>query len=111
MIKFTSLSSSSILHNEISCLPPDPEIRVLDFGRMKNPDMATTVARQRGLAKAAAADQLDRAIHQIIKALRHGRPAHLPGLGTIEPGKPWTFRPDPAVIGKPAVKTRPGTSR
>lgn len=77
---------------------------------MKKSDLTNAAARQRGRGKADAADQLDRAIHRIIKALRLGRPAHLPGLGTLEPGKRWTFRPDPSSQPSPA-KARPAASK
>ncbi len=80
---------------------------------MKKPDLADAIARLRRLPKAAAADQVDRAIHQIIKALRHGHPARLPGLGTLEPGHTWTFRPEkpkPAAAA-PMKAPAPAASR
>ena len=61
---------------------------------MKKSDLINEVARQRGMKTGAAADQMDRAVTRIIRALRRGQRAHLPGLGTIAPGKPWTFHPD-----------------
>jgi nucleoid DNA-binding protein len=59
---------------------------------MKKLDLANDVAKRQGVKTGAAADQLDRAVTRIIRALRRGQRAHLPGLGTITPGKPWTFR-------------------
>lgn len=41
------------------------------------------------------ADQMDRVVNRIIRTLRGGKPARLPGLGTISPGKHWTFKPEP----------------
>ena len=57
--------------------------------------MAIDVAKRRGVEPGAAADQLDRVVTRIIRTLRRGQRAHLPGLGTISPGKPWTFQPEP----------------
>jgi hypothetical protein len=39
-------------------------------------------------------EQLDMAVNRIIRTLRGGKPARLPGLGTITPGKKWAFRPE-----------------
>lgn len=61
---------------------------------MKKPDLARDVAKRNGVEKGAAADQMDRVVTRIIRTLRRGQPARLPGLGTLEPGKPWTFRPE-----------------
>jgi nucleoid DNA-binding protein len=58
---------------------------------MKKFDLAREVARLRGLRTGDAADQMDRVVTQIIRTLRRGHPARLPGLGTISPGKEWTF--------------------
>lgn len=62
------------------------------FERMKKSDLIKQVARQRGVAPGAAADQMDKAVNQILRALRNGQAARLPGLGTITPGKRWVFR-------------------
>jgi nucleoid DNA-binding protein len=59
---------------------------------MKKSDLARDVARRRGLKTGDAADQMDRVVNQIIRTLKAGRPARLPGLGTITPGKKWTFK-------------------
>jgi nucleoid DNA-binding protein len=53
---------------------------------MKKNDLAGKLARQTRIPKAAAADQLDRLIHEIIANLKKGQPARLPGLGTFLPG-------------------------
>ena len=63
--------------------------------QMKKSELTKEVARQRGVEAEAAADQLDLAVTKIIRALKNGRPARLPGLGTISPGKPWVFRQEP----------------
>jgi nucleoid DNA-binding protein len=54
---------------------------------MKKPDLAKRLARRSGLSVAEAADQLDRAVHQIVRKLRRGEEARLPGLGKLSPGK------------------------
>jgi len=64
---------------------------VLLFRRMKKSDLVEEVVRQRGVEPGTAADQVDRAVNKIVRALRKGRPARLPGLGTILPGKRWVF--------------------
>ena len=61
---------------------------------MKKFDLARDVARRRGLKTGDAADQMDRVVNQIIRTLKAGRPARLPGLGTITPGRRWTFKPE-----------------
>jgi nucleoid DNA-binding protein len=61
---------------------------------MKKSALAKELARRRGLKTGDAADQLDRVVNQIIRTLKAGRPAYLPGLGTIKPGKQWTFHPE-----------------
>lgn len=67
---------------------------------MKKRELAQRVADERGVAPAAAADQMDTAVNQIIRSLRSGQSAELPGLGTITPragapGKKWVFRREP----------------
>jgi len=70
---------------------------MLVFGCMKKRELANHVAEQQGVAPARAADQVDRAVNKIIRALKNGQSARLPGLGTITPdadatGKRWVFR-------------------
>jgi nucleoid DNA-binding protein len=59
---------------------------------MKKSVLARNVARRQGVKTGVAADQMDRVVNQIIRMLKSGRPARLPGLGTITPGKEWTFQ-------------------
>jgi nucleoid DNA-binding protein len=61
---------------------------------MKKSALAKAVAKRNKMKTSDAADQVDRAVTKIIQKLRGGLPARLPGLGTINPGKPWTFRPE-----------------
>jgi hypothetical protein len=61
---------------------------------MKKAELAIQEARRQRVAPGDAADQMDRAVNRIIRVLRSGQPAELPGLGTIQPGKRWTFHPE-----------------
>jgi nucleoid DNA-binding protein len=61
------------------------------MGGMKKDDLAKRLARQSHLTKAAAADQLDRMVHEILKQLRRGKDVALPGLGKFTPGKKLKF--------------------
>jgi nucleoid DNA-binding protein len=64
------------------------------FGRMKKAELANYEGRRQRVAPGNAADQMDRVVNEIIGALRSGRSAELPGLGTIHPGKRWVFHPE-----------------
>jgi nucleoid DNA-binding protein len=71
--------------------------RVLRSRQMKKSDLAKAaakqaMAKQNGVNPGTAADEMDRVVNRIIRALRGGKPARLPGLGTINPGKQWTFQ-------------------
>jgi nucleoid DNA-binding protein len=57
------------------------------MGKMNKAELATKLAEQTHLSKAEAADQLDRVVHQIVRNLRKGKPARLPGLGSFRPGE------------------------
>ena len=59
---------------------------------MTKQQLAARLARQRRVSKTAAADQLDRVIHEILKGLKNGEAVSLPGLGTFLPGKKPGFR-------------------
>ncbi len=59
---------------------------------MKKSALIREITRETGGEAGAAADQMDRAVSRIIRTLRRGKSAHLPGLGTISPGRQWTFR-------------------
>jgi nucleoid DNA-binding protein len=66
------------------------------FCRMKKRELAQHVAELQGVEPGKAADRMDKAVHKIIRALKNGQSARLPGLGTISPqsapGKRWVFR-------------------
>ena len=61
---------------------------------MKKAELANHEARRQRVAPGNAADQMDRMVARIVRTLRSGRAAELPGLGTIHPGKRWIFHPE-----------------
>jgi nucleoid DNA-binding protein len=58
---------------------------------MKKQDIALRLARKARVSRAAAADRLDRLVHDILSELRRGNQVSLPGLGTFTPGKRLRF--------------------
>ncbi len=64
-------------------------------GAMKKPELIHEEAKRSGTEPGTAADQMDRAVNRLLRALRCGHPAKLPGLGTITPGRSWVFRQEP----------------
>lgn len=65
---------------------------MLRFGRMgKSNSDKNSVVVPGGIPRLQG-DDLERVIAAIIRTLRSGKPARLPGLGTINPGQSWTFR-------------------
>ncbi len=50
---------------------------------MKRQDLAQRLAKEAHITPAAAADQLDRVVSDILKRVRQGQTASLPGLGTF----------------------------
>ena len=61
---------------------------------MRKQDIAERLARKARLSRAAAADRLDRLIHDILAELKMGNSVPLPGLGTFTPGKQVNFEFD-----------------
>ena len=61
---------------------------------MRKQDIAARLARKAHLSRAAAADRLDRIIHDILAELKRGKTVSLPGLGTLTPGEPLSFKFD-----------------
>jgi nucleoid DNA-binding protein len=61
---------------------------------MKKAELANNEARRQRIAPGNAADQMDGLVNRIIRALKSGHSAELPGLGIIEPGKRWIFHPE-----------------
>ena len=58
---------------------------------MKKSDLVKEMGARRGMRPADAADEVDGAVNELIKALKQGKVAKLPGLGTIAPERPWKF--------------------
>ena len=75
--------------------------RCYSGSEMKKPDIAKRMARQSGVSEAEAADRLDHVVSQILRNLRQGKTASLPGLGK--------FRPSPD--GKVAFERQGGKRR
>ncbi len=50
---------------------------------MNKRDLAAKLARSARLPKAAAADEVDRLVHQMLLKLRSGQTAPVPGVGTL----------------------------
>ncbi len=67
---------------------------------MKKGDLAQRLARQARLTPGAAADQIDTAVARILRNLRKGETASLPGLGVFTPGRRPNFRFTPARKGR-----------
>ncbi|MCC7174988.1 MAG: HU family DNA-binding protein [Bryobacterales bacterium] len=61
---------------------------------MRKQDIAARLARKARLSRAAAADRLDRLVHDILAELKKGNPVPLPGLGTFTPGERVGFEFD-----------------
>ena len=61
---------------------------------MKKEQLAKQLAKESGITPAAAADQLDRIVVDILKRVRKGQTASLPGLGTFRPDRDREFRLD-----------------
>ena len=61
---------------------------------MKKNHLAKRLAKQSRTSTAAAADRLDRVVGRILKNLRNGEQADLPGLGTFIPGAKPAFHFD-----------------
>ena len=64
---------------------------------MKRMDLASKLARKEKISRAQAADRLDGVVHRILRDLRQGRVANLPGLGTLKPGLKPRFLSDGAA--------------
>ncbi len=61
---------------------------------MKKEQLARQLARESHVSPAAAADQLDRIVSDLLMRVRRGQAASLPGLGTFRPGSQKEFQFD-----------------
>jgi hypothetical protein len=72
---------------------------------MKKEQIVQRLARESGITPAAAADQLDLILNGILKRVRHGHSASLPGLGTFWPGpKPEFYFEESLPLGARRIK-------
>lgn len=77
---------------------------------MKKEQLAKRLARESGISAAAAADQLDGILSGILRRVRQGRSARLPGLGTFMPGAKPQFQFEQCLpLGAERVKTKKGS--
>jgi nucleoid DNA-binding protein len=66
---------------------------------MRKKDLAREVARKTGVTRAEAADQVDRLVVGILRKLRAGSAAELPGFGQFRKNADGSieFRQEPGV--------------
>ena len=64
--------------------------------------LAKQIAKHSSLSPAAAADEIDKVVHSVLRKLRRGESAVMPGLGILKPGS------DAQIVGK---KERNATSK
>jgi len=88
-----------MLASSFNNLDDSPDRFMVAVNRMKKSELIKQVAALRGVEPGAVADQVDQVVNEILRTLRRGQPAHLPGLGTIRPekgnpGRRWVFRPE-----------------
>jgi nucleoid DNA-binding protein len=69
---------------------------------MKKEQLARRLAKESHITTAAAADQLDGVLHDILKRVRSGQSAPFPGLGTFLPDRKNGFQFD--VTPHPATQ-------
>lgn len=74
-------------------------------GEMKKEQLARRLARESKVSPAAAADQVDRIVSDLLMKVRRGQAASLPGLGTFLPGSEKEFQFD-REVGQAGVKKR-----
>jgi nucleoid DNA-binding protein len=63
---------------------------------MKKVQLARRLAKDSQLTTAAAADQIDRVVNDLLKRVRKGQSVSLPGLGTFFPDRQQDFQFDRA---------------
>jgi hypothetical protein len=61
---------------------------------MKKEQLAKQLAKESNISNAAAADQLDQIVSDLLARVRKGQSASLPGLGTFHPGGEEDFQFD-----------------
>jgi len=74
---------------------------------MKKEQLARRLAKESGISAAAAADQLDNILSGILRRVRQGQSASLPGIGTFLPGaNPEFYFEQCLPPGARRIKTR-----
>ena len=69
--------------------------------------MARRLAKESHITTGAAADQVDRILNDLLKRVRKGQSASLPGLGTFRSGRDQDFQFDPDLPSSaPPVKPK-----
>jgi nucleoid DNA-binding protein len=77
---------------------------------VKKDQLAKRLAIESGISAAAAADQLDGILAGILRLVRQGRSASLPGLGTFRPGpQPEFYFEQCLPVGARRSRTRKGS--
>jgi nucleoid DNA-binding protein len=77
---------------------------------MKKEQLIRRLAEQSGIPLAAAADQLDGILNGVLRRVRHGHSATLPGLGTFVPGpKPGFYFEEGLPAGARRVQPKRGS--
>ncbi|HYL38435.1 MAG TPA: HU family DNA-binding protein [Bryobacteraceae bacterium] len=71
---------------------------------MKKEQLAEQLAKESKITKAAAADQLDRIVSDLLLRVRKGQSASLPGLGTFRPGGEEDFQFDRDLLVAPGSR-------
>jgi hypothetical protein len=72
---------------------------------MKKAQLVKRLAKESGISTAAAADQLDSILNGVLRRIRRGQSASLPGLGTFLPGpKPEFYFEESLPPGARRVK-------
>src|ERR1700733_677210 len=79
------INSHLLFHDGISHPVPVLVYHIGLLG-MKNTQLVKRLARESGITTAAAADQLESILTGILRRIRRGHSASLPGLGTFLPG-------------------------
>lgn len=59
---------------------------------MTRHDLTDLLAQRSRIKKSKAAEEVGRMVHEILRTLRNGKSAPLPGLGRFEPGPTPTFK-------------------
>jgi nucleoid DNA-binding protein len=69
-----------------------PSLPAILQAGMRKKDFVLRLAQDASVSPAEAADEIDAVVHEILKKVRRGKQASLPGLGTFVPGQNPKFR-------------------